>query len=360
MDTVGLMLAEGLAQSGAVEVERIAPAMRRFTPNITANRLLLRFVDYPRWLKRNSCRFDLFHIVDHSYSQLAHSLPSGRTVITCHDIDTFRCVLRPEQDPRGPLFRAMTRRILLGFQKAAHVLCDSAATLADLADTGAMSPNRMSVVPLGAHPSCSPDPEPRADAEAERLLGPQSVHDRDLLHVGSTIERKRIDDLLRIVALVRRTEPDVRLIRVGGPLTPAQVKLARKLEIEPAIVQLPFLTREVLSAVYRRAALVLQPSSAEGFGLPVAEAMTCGTPVLASQLPVLQEVGGDAALYCPPGDLEQWVAATIRLLALRRNEPDRWQEMQQHAVQQGSGFSWRNHATRVLGVYNKVLSSSQS
>ena len=67
---------------------------------------------------------------------------------------------------------------------------------------------------------------------------------------------------------------------------------------------LPFVDRRVLAAVYRRVALLLQTSDREGFGLPVAEAMTCGTPVVASDLPALREVGGPAATYCPVGDVD--------------------------------------------------------
>ena len=70
----------------------------------------------------------------------------------------------------------------------------------------------------------------------------------------------------------------------------------------------PFLrpADRTLAAVYRRAALVLQPSEAEGFGLPVAEALACGTPVLASDLAVLREVGGEAAVYRAVGDVPAW------------------------------------------------------
>ena len=82
--------------------------------------------------------------------------------------------------------------------------------------------------------------------------------------------------------------------------------------------------RATLAAVYRRAALALQPSEAEGFGLPVAEAMACGTPVLASDLPVLREVGGEAAVYRPVADVPAWSEAALNLLAERQAQHATW------------------------------------
>ena len=70
-------------------------------------------------------RFEVFHLVDHSYSQLLHGLPAGRTLVTCHDLDTFRSVLQPHDEPRPAPFRWMTQRILSGLRLAAHIACDS-------------------------------------------------------------------------------------------------------------------------------------------------------------------------------------------------------------------------------------------
>ncbi len=87
-----------------------------------------------------------------------------------------------------------------------------------------------------------------------------------------------------------------------------------------ALVQLPFLERPQLAALYRRASVVVLPSDREGFGLPVVEAMACGTPVIASDIPALREVGGAAALYCPPGDVGQW-AETLAQLQREQADP---------------------------------------
>lgn len=344
MDLVGQMHAAQLTALG-YPFESFAPPIRRRTPSFAFDRLLFRFGDYPAIARR--LNFDVFHVIDHSYSQLLHVLPPGRTVVTCHDIDTFRSVLEPQRDPRGAAFRLMTRRILGGFRQAAHVACDSVATYDEIRKFDLLPAARLSVVPLGVHPSCTPNANPAADQAAARLLngftGPA------LLHVGSTLPRKRIDLLLGIFAAVQRQIPELRLIRVGGPLTPQQRELANELHLGGLILELPFLDRDVLAAVYRRSTLVLQTSDAEGFGLPVAEAMACGTPVVASDLPVLREVGGPAAVYCPPGNETIWVSEVLRLLASPRDS------LRTASLLQASHFSWVNYTKNMSDVYNGLL-----
>jgi len=344
MDLVGQMHAAQLTARGVRHLS-IAPPIRRRTPSFAMDRLLFRFGDYPAIVRR--LKFDVFHIVDHSYSQLLHTLPRERTVVTCHDLDTFRSVLEPEKVRRGLAFRWMTRRILDGFRKAAHVACDSLATHDEIRKFDLIPPERLSVVPLGVHPACTPEPNERADAEAKRLLG--GFTGPALLHVGSTLPRKRIDLVLRIFAAAQKRHPDLRLIRVGGSFTKEQTVLAGTLKLDGLVFQLPFVEREVLAAVYRRAALVLLPSDAEGFGLPVAEAMACGTPVVASDLGVLRQVGGDAAAYCPIGDVEVWVEAVDRILGMPAGP------LRERSLIQAADFSWVSYTNRMLEVYNGLL-----
>ena len=92
-----------------------------------------------------------------------------------------------------------------------------------------------------------------------------------------------------------------RLVRVGGRADAETAAIRQAARRPDAIVEMPFLERPQLAALYRRASVVVLPSDREGFGLPVVEAMACGTPVVASAIPALREVGGDAAAYCAPG-----------------------------------------------------------
>jgi len=367
MDLVGEMLLNNLRKdhSASILATCLRPPMhRRFTRvararhiAFSADRLVNRFWDYPRWLRRRSQEFDLFHVVDHSYGQLVHQLPAAHTVITCHDLDLFRCVLDSATTRRSKPFRAMARYVLRGLCKAARVTCPSDTTRNELLAHGLVPADRVVTIPNGVHPSCVPTRDLGADADAARLLGPTAEDPVDILHVGSTIPRKRIDVLVRVLASLREEFPNARLIRVGGPFTAAQMDLVESFRLREAVVRLPFLDRSVLAAVYRRAALLLQPSEREGFGLPVIEALACGTPVVASDLPVLREAGGQVATYCPVGDVRAWSESVIKMLYGRRHDPDRWSALRLAGIAHASKFSWAAYTNQVVALYQELLDS---
>ena len=213
MDLVAEMLLLNLQTPEArlVDAMELRPAMvRRLTrlPLVgvtataeTADRILNRVWDYPRWLRPRAGDFDLFHIIDHSYAHLARSCQragrSSRATIwtrsaACSRVRTGSIVER-----------ALGRRLLAGMRAARKILCVSAATRDALVSAAAIPAERIVVVPNGVHPSYGPRPDSAADREAASLLGPPDGHRLELLHVGSTIARKRIDVLLRVVAALR-------------------------------------------------------------------------------------------------------------------------------------------------------------
>lgn len=348
----------GGAESAGSVSNLLSRAASAKASGLNVDRLLNRMWDYPRYLRRARAGYDLFHLVDHSYAQLVHELPPERTIVTCHDLDTFQSILSPSSAARSSIFRAMTRRILEGLKKAARVTCDSQATRDGLLAYNLLPEDRLVVVANGVHPSCSPEAEESAEGEAAHLLGRPRADRPEILHVGSTIARKRIDVLLEIFARVLKHFPGARLVRVGGPFTAEQSKQVDRLRIGESVVVLPFLNRPALAAVYRRAAIVLQPSESEGFGLPVVEAMACGAPVIASELAVLKEVGGRAAAYCPVGDVAAWSETATRLLRERRDQPELWREREHRAIAQAARFSWSEYARKMAGIYEEVLEES--
>lgn len=358
MDRVAAMLDRELSRDrlGRYAVERVCPPFVRAaavvppfsrTPSaFKADRMLSRFWRYPRHLRAIRGGFDLFHVIDHSYAHLVHALPPGRAVVTCHDLDAFRSITVPGEEPRSAAFRAMTRRIAAGLGRAARVICDTDAVRRELIATGFVADDRVGVVPLGVDDRFFAAPAaPAADDAIE------------ILHVGSTAPRKRVDVLLRVCGRLAASWPALRLVRVGDPLTPEQRRTARDAGIAHRLVELGAIDEDALADRYRRAALVLQPSDREGFGLPVVEALASATPVVASDLPVLREVGGAAVTFCAGGDVDAWVHAVDALLRERAQCPARWQARRDAARARARGFTWARFADGVARVYDEVAAA---
>jgi glycosyltransferase involved in cell wall biosynthesis len=102
------------------------------------------------------------------------------------------------------------------------------------------------------------------------------------------------------------------------------------------------------------------PSDNEGFGLPVIEALACRTPVLASDLPVLREVGGEVVVYSPVGDVSAWTVAATSMLRERSEHPGRWDSRRDAGVRWASRFSWGEYANRSVELYRRMLGCAAS
>jgi glycosyltransferase involved in cell wall biosynthesis len=206
--------------------------------------------------------------------------------------------------------------------------------------------SRLVKVPLGVAPPYSLQAN---STELDPELARRVAGRRFVIHVGSTIPRKRIEVLLQIFAGLKRSFPELVLVKVGGPFTREQNELVRGLNLERDVVHARFLDAHAIANLYGKAELLLQPSDAEGFGLPVIEALACGCPVVASAIPTLMEAGGTAATYCPVGAVGEWVAAVGRILSDPNVAPPVAERLKQAAR-----FSWSEHARIIVNAYRKL------
>ncbi|MFN2628492.1 MAG: glycosyltransferase family 4 protein [Gaiellaceae bacterium] len=207
-------------------------------------------------------------------------------------------------------------------RRAVRVLAISERTKDDLVELYGLPPEKVVVTPLACDPSFTP--------------GERSGDGGYLLLVGAIEARKN-----PLAAADAAQELGLPLISVGPERDPA---LATELRRRGVDVR-GFVPRTELVELYRNAACLLFPTRYEGFGLPVAEAMASGTPVVSTPDAAVREVGGDAVLYAQP---EDFPAATRRAL----DERERWT---QAGLARARLFSWDETARRTVAVYREAL-----
>jgi glycosyltransferase involved in cell wall biosynthesis len=359
MDLCADMLLAHLPRAGpcAVAPEPVCPPFRRLFSALAiaggrhaafnADRLANRFVHFPRHARRLARRFDVFHVVDHSYAQLVHALPRDRVGVYCHDIDAFRCLIDPARYPRPRWFRAMARRILAGLRAAAVVFHSTAAVGEQIVRAGLVPEDRLVLAPHGVAAEFAPDPP----GPSPRVPWLEGLDGRPwVLHVGTCVPRKRIDVLLDVFSGLREKVPGARLVKVGGEWSAEQRDQIERLDLGGDITHVCRIPRAELAEAYRRAGAVLVTSEAEGFGLPVIEALACGAPVVASDLPALREVGGPAVVYAPVADVPAWVGLVSGALTgppALPSRPDR--------LAWSGRYSWSAHAETIAAAYHRIL-----
>jgi len=258
--------------------------------------------------------------------------------VYCHDLDAFRCILEPHRDRRPWWFRCLTGRALAGLRRAAVVFHSTNEIRDELLRLRVCPAEKLVLAPYGTAAEFTPTPDPTA-------LSPPPPRPY-LLHVGGDMARKRLDVLIDVFAELSRRRPDLHLVQVGPPWSAERAGQIARLGLGERVVKLAGLTRAQLAELYRRAAAVLVPSEAEGFGLPVIEALACGAVVVASDIPVLREVGGPAALYAPVADVPTWARVVAGTFDGTTPVPA-WAERLAWAGQYG----WARHARVIAGAY---------
>jgi glycosyltransferase involved in cell wall biosynthesis len=173
------------------------------------------------------------------------------------------------------------------------------------------------------------------------------------LTVATLEPRKNLQGLFEAYARLKAITPDPpKLVCVGEEGFQTDEIYARldALQLRDDVFFTGFLENEDLPYLYNLAVAMVMPSLYEGFGLPVLEAMACGTPVLASRIPALQETGGDAALYIPPEDAAGWAEAMRRLADSSALQV----QLREKGLARVGQFAWSDTARKTLAVYEKL------
>jgi glycosyltransferase involved in cell wall biosynthesis len=289
-----------------------------------------RLVGMPR-AERLCTGVDLFHSLD-----LVPAPTRLPLVVTVHDRVTAE--LPGLHAPRSQRLQA---RQLAELHRAAAVIAVSRATADSLEQSG-IDPARIHVVPngLSALPAAVDPPLPR---------------EAFLLVVGTLEPRKGHEPLMR--AFARARTDGTRLVFAGPEAgrSPELRALADNLGIGERLTILGRVDDAVLAGLYRDASALCMPSLAEGFGLPVLEAMSVGLPVLASDLPAIREVAGDDAVFVGPGDDDGLVSGLERILGDHRTRA----QLRERGPLRAAAFTWEATAEATVRAYDAALGAAQ-
>jgi len=284
---------------------------------------------------------ELFHATEHLLLP-THRCPS---VLTVHDLIFHLFPQHHKRLNRWYLNAALPRYC----RHADAIICVSRHSKGDLVQLWDVDPDKVHVVYEAADPRFRPVPPAQVAAVRARYGLPE----RYLLTVGTIEPRKNLGRLLDALAQLRATGEDVRLVVVGSMGWLYQDFLDKLARFEPrhAVVQPGFVPDADLPAVYSGATMTVMASLYEGFGLPVLESMACGTPVVSSRAASLPELGGGAARYFDPENVDQMAA----VIGAVWRDPDRRQDMRTRGLAQAARFSWARAAEETMRVYDAVM-----
>jgi glycosyltransferase involved in cell wall biosynthesis len=292
----------------------------------------------PRAARR--ARLDVFHAPSYT-APIAGPRP---LVLTIHDISYER---NPEWYPykRDPLRRAFYRH---SARTADRVITDSEFSKREIVEAYSLRPDSIRVVPLAAARTFSPGP---------LLPLPSLWPQQFMLHVGDLHARRNLPMVARAVAAVRSRRPswaNLGLVMAGvdrGMGTELEALSDGSPGSTPLITFAGVTTEAQLLALYRAAMALVYPSRYEGFGLPLLEAMACGTPVIAARTSSIPEVVGDAGVLLDPDDEAGWIAAIERVLDDRLHRG----RLRDQGLSRAGEFSWQRTAEETARVYRDVV-----
>ncbi|HLF40393.1 MAG TPA: glycosyltransferase family 1 protein [Acidimicrobiia bacterium] len=271
--------------------------------------------------------------------------PAGAAlVVTVHDLAPIRFAGRYPRRARALYKRGAT----IAAAEAARIICPSRSTALDVEEFYGVERERIRVVPHGV------DMADLGVHDASQQWERRGITEPYVLWIGTQEQRKNVMAVLDAFTRVARRHPSLTLV-LHGPNGWLGDEVGEGLRHRGmhgrTIVSEGSLPRNELAALYTRAAVFVYPSLYEGFGMPVLEAMACGTPVVTSNISALPETAGDAALLVDPLDDEAIAEAIGRII----EDPNVAEDLSRRGQKRAAGFTWGEAARRTWAVYEEVV-----
>jgi glycosyltransferase involved in cell wall biosynthesis len=291
-------------------------------------------------------KMDLFHGVDHIGIPFLYKSKTCQYVVTIHDLIT-------RIFPRTfPIKQRLVQNTLLPFilSKADKISVDSLSTKNDVMKFYPKYAEKIKVIYEGVEPRFYP----RTKDEVIEILEKYKIHFKYFLFLGTLEPRKNIVRLIEaFIKLKREGNVEPKLVITGrkGWLYKEILEKIQQSSLSQDIVFTGFVDDEDLPYLYSGAEMFLYPSLYEGFGLPVLEAMACGTPVITSNLSSLPEVAGEAGILIDPLKVEEIFLAMEKL----SKDKELREELQKKGLERAKLFSWKRAAKETLELYKEML-----
>lgn len=287
----------------------------------------------PPLLRRNGAK------IYHSPYYLMPYHPGMATVLTVYDVIPIHY---PETvSRRARMLYKLTS--ILALRTAHTIIAISEATRADFIKAFSVPAEKICTIPLAAEAHFCP----QSAAEIQRVRQKYALPEVFALYFGINKPHK---NLLRLVQAWKSTQPARWALAIGGAWDVRYPQAKEQAAENESILFLGPIPEADLPGLYAAASLFVFPSIYEGFGLPVLEAMACGTPVICANTSSLPEVGGEAVLYFDPtnvGEIGKALLEATSDVSLRRSLSERGQEQVKH-------FSWERTAQATIEIYRTI------
>lgn len=280
-----------------------------------------------------------------------------RLIVTLHDtielLGLSETAPSVAKHPRRWLMTQYSRRVqMMAGRQAYLVVTDSQHSARDLVRHLGLAPQRVRVVPLAQRPQCI-QRDPQSAWQSLRQQWPL-LPQRFVLSMGAASPRKNLHGLLsayaRLTPQLRNQYPLV-LTLAHSLHRSVLLEQANHLGLAEHVHILEHVSDDALVSLYQAATLFCFPSLYEGFGLPVLEAMACGTPVLTSNRSSIPEVAGGAAVLVDPTDHNELSRAIHVILS----DDSYRRSLSKAGLMQASRFSWERTAEMTLSVYREAI-----
>lgn len=307
-----------------------------YLPNRERYNKILACTPLKEWCAPN----DLMHL-PHNFGYVHKP---EKTLVTLHDALFMRI------EEKAFNHRQMREQVPALMQKCKGIITCSEASKRDIVETMQIDPEKIDVVYWGVKHEVFyflPDKE----KVAHLISNAMGIHRPYFLSVSCNAERKNTHHLVAAYLKLCKQSPDNDLVLVWGNPPEFVLEMIEKSGFGERVHFVSNISDSELALLYNGATAMIFPSSYEGFGLPILEAMACGCPVVCCNNSSLSEVGGTAALY-----LNSSASSDIEIILDNfENKSYNWFEIQEESIAQASNFDWKNTAIKHIDIYKKHL-----